>query len=293
MNLGFKKSITSNQIESDHYMPFINNYFTEDNTTYAAYGIKAYVFDGTKTAQFISECLVPFREAYIKEEKLVEIVNDFGTTRKQEIEERLPKAADVKAGDFGEILTYYLAKEVWHPDVNVCPMKWRLKDKKDAASPYTDVLVFRSDPLVANPNDAMFSFEAKVRATVPSGSYDNQKGYKAGKEKCVFIDAVMDADKDRVSRVAESIQYLLTRCKDLGLKVEYNQIYRYAEPYNTVTYQKLFSAVAIIDSAFTAKQLAKLPKDLFTTFPNIRVFLVPIAGLQALYESVLAQLPNA
>lgn len=28
------------------------------------------MFDDTKTAQFISECLVPFREAYTKEEKL-------------------------------------------------------------------------------------------------------------------------------------------------------------------------------------------------------------------------------
>lgn len=274
-------------------MPFINKYFTEDNTTYAVYGIKAYKFDGSKTTQFVTECLVPFREAYIKEEKLIEIVNVYGTKRQQEIEERLPKTADVKAGDFGEILTYYLAKEVWHPDVNVCPMKWRFKDKKDAASPYTDVIVFRSDPMGANPNDAMLSFEAKVRATAPSGKYDNHKGYKSEKEKCVFIDAVMDADKDRVSRAAESIQYLLTRCKDLGLKVEYNQIYRYAEPYNTVTYQKLFSAVAIIDSAFTTKQFAKIPKDLFSTFPNVRVFFVPIAGLQALYESVFAQLSNA
>ncbi|MBR3744597.1 MAG: DUF1837 domain-containing protein [Bacteroidales bacterium] len=274
-------------------MAFIEKFFTEDSVTYAELGITAYVFDDTKTAQFISECLVPFREAYIKEEKLVEIVNDFGTTRKQEIEERLPKTADVKAGDFGEILTYYLACEVWHPDVNVCPMKWRLKDKKDAASNYTDVLVFKSDPNGACPDDTMFSFEVKVRATVPSGHYTDKKGYKAKKEQCVFIDAVMDADKDRVSRAAESIYYLLTRCKDLGLKVEYKQIYRFAEPYNTVTYQKLFTAVAIVDSAFTAKQFAKLPNDLFTTFPNIRVFLVPIAGLQTLYENVLAQLPNA
>lgn len=274
-------------------MAFIDKYFTEDKTTYAAQGITAFVFDDTKKAQFISECLVPFREAYINEEKLVEIVNDFGTTRQQEIEERLPKTADVKAGDFGEILTYYLACEVWHPEVNVCPMKWRLKDKKDAASPYTDVLVFKSDPNGANPNDAMFSFEAKVRATVPSGHYENKTGYKAGKEKCAFIDAVMDADKDRVSRAAESIYYLLTRCKDLGLNVEYKQIKRYAEPYNTVTYQKLFTAVSIIDSAFIAKQLSKLPIDLFASYPNIRVFFVPIGGLQTLYESVLAQLPNA
>ena len=274
-------------------MPFIDKYFTEDKVTYAAHGIIAYVFDDSLTAQFVNECLVPFREAYIKEEKLNEIIADFGTTRQQEITERLPKKADVVAGDFGEILTYYLATEIWHPDATVCPMKWRMKDKKNAASPYTDVVIFRGDEDNAKPDDAMYSFEAKVRSTVPSGLYQNKSGYKAGKEQCVFIDAVMDADKDRISRAAESIQYLLTRCKDLELKAEYKRLYRYADPYNTVTYQKLFTAVAIIDSEFTSKQFSKIPADLFTVYPDIRVLFVPIKKLKALYESVFAQLPNA
>lgn len=274
-------------------MPFIDKYFTEDNSTYAAYGITAYVFDDKNTAQFIRECIVPFREAYIKEAKLVEIVKVFGTTRKHEIEERIPKTADVKAGDFGEILTYYLAREIWCQDANICPMKWRLKDKKDAASPFTDVLIFRSDVNGANPNDELFSFEAKVRATAPSGNYDNKIGYKAGKAKCAFIDAIIDADKDRVSRAAESINYLLTRCKDLGLTVEYKQIIRFAEPYNNVTYKKQYSAVVIVDSKYTARQLAKLPVDLLVNYPNIRVYFVPIKDLKVLYENVFTQLPNA
>jgi len=274
-------------------MPFIDKYFTEDKVTYAALRITAYVFDDSLTAQFVNECLVPFREAYIKEDKLNKIVEDFGTTRQHEITERLPKKADVLAGDFGEILTYYLSTEIWHPDATVCPMKWRLKDKKDAASPYTDVIIFQGDEGNAQPDDAMYSFEAKVRSTSPSGHYPDKSGYKSGKEQCIFVDAVMDADKDRISRAAESIQYLLTRCKDLGLKAEYKSLYRFAEPYNTVTYQKLFTAVAIIDSDFTSKQFSKIPSDLFTAYPNIRVFFVPIKNLRALYESVFAQLPNA
>ncbi len=274
-------------------MSFIDKYFTEDKVTYAAHRITAYVFDDSLTAQFVNECLVPFREAYIKEENLNEIVADFGTTRQQEITERLPKKADVVAGDFGEILTYYLATEIWYPDATVCPMKWRLKDKKNAASPYTDVIIFSGAEDNAKPDDAMYSFEAKVRSTTPSGHYSDKSGYKSGKEQCVFIDAVIDADKDRTSRSAESIQYLLTRCKDLGLKTTYNRLCRFAEPYNTVTYQKLFTAVAIIDSNFTSQQFSKIPADLFTSYPNIRVFFVPIKNLKALYESVFAQLPNA
>lgn len=273
-------------------MAFIDKYFTEDKTTYAAHGITSYVFNDSLTAQFISECLVPFREAYIKEEKLNEIVSEFGTKRCQEIEERLPKTADVVAGDFGEILTYYLAIQLWHTDATICPMKWRLKDKKDAASPYTDVIVFKADPNGAHPDDTMFSFEAKVRSTAPAGNYDNKKGYKAGKRQCVFVDAVIDAEKDKVSRAAESINYLLTRCKDLGMKAEYAKLFRFAEPYNTVTYKKKFTAVAIVDSAFTDKQFDRLPADLFTTYPDIRVFFVPIKDLKALYEAVYDQLPN-
>lgn len=274
-------------------MSFIDKYFTEDKVTYAAFGITAYVFDDSLTAQFVNECLVPFREAYIKEEKLNNLVTDFGTTRQQEIAERLPKKADVLAGDFGEILTYYLATEIWHPDATVCPMKWRLKDKKDAASPYTDVIIFRGNEDNAKPDDAMYSFEAKVRSTTPSGRYSDKSGYKSGKERCVFIDAVIDAENDRTSRAAETIQYLLARCKDLGLKTTYKRLCRFAEPYNTVTYQKLFTAVAIIDSDFTSKHSSKIPADLFTAYPNIRVFLVPVKNLKPLYETVFAQLPNA
>lgn len=274
-------------------MSFIGKYFTEDKVTYTALGITAYVFEDSLSAQFVSECLTPFREAYIKDDQLKEIVADFGSSRKQEIAERLPRKADVLAGDFGEILTYYLATEIWHPDATVCPMKWRLKDKKDAASPYTDVIIFKGEENNPKTDDAMYSFEAKVRSTAPSGHYSNKSGYKAGKEQCVFVDAVMDADNDRVSRAAESIQYLLTRCKDLGLKTEYRKVFRYAEPYNTVSYQKLFTAVAIIDSNFTSSQFSKIPTDLFAQYPEIRVFFVPIKDLQVLYESVFAQLPNA
>lgn len=274
-------------------MSFIDKYFTEDKVTYAAFGITAYVFDDSLSSHFVSECLVPFREAYIKDEKLNEIVADFGTTRQQEIIERLPKKADILAGDFGEILTYYLATEIWHPDATVRPMKWRLKDKKDAASPYTDVIIFKGEEDNPRTDDAMYSFEAKVRSTIPSGHYSNKSGYKAEKEQCVFVDAVMDADKDRISRTAESIQYLLTRCKDLGLKTEYKRVSRFAEPYCTVSYQKLFTAVAIVDSSFTENQFSKIPTDLFTHYPGIRVFFVPIKDLQALYKSVFSQLPNA
>ncbi len=275
-------------------MPFIAKYFIEDKTSYASLGIVAYEFDDSQRANFISDCLVPFREAYINEEKLVQIVKDFGTKRRDEIDERLPKKPDVVAGDFGEILTYYFAKEVLRTDATFFPMKWRLKDKKDAASPYTDVIVFKLDPNGASPQDAMYTYEVKLRAGAPYGSYSATKGYLAGKKQCVFIDAVVDAYKDHVSRAGESILYLRTRCKDLGLKDEYEKIKRFTKPFCTVKFVKECSAVAIVDSSFKDKQIDKIPSDLLKTFKKIKnVFFVPIKDLQKLYQAVFAQLPNA
>lgn len=275
-------------------MPFIAKYFTKDDTTYAAHGIVAYVFDDSQRSDFINDCLVPFREAYIKEEKLVQIVKDYGTRRRDEINERLPKAPDVVAGDFGEILTYYLVKEVLRTDATFFPMKWRLKDKKDAASPYTDVIVFKLDPNGASPKDAMYTYEVKLRSKAPYGNYSATKGYLSGKKQCVFIDAVCDAYKDHVSRAGESILYLRTRCKDLDLKDEYEKIKRFTKPFCTVKYDKECSAVAIVDSSFKDMQIAKIPADLFKTFKKVKnVFFVPVKDLKNLYQAVFAQLPNA
>lgn len=275
-------------------MPFIAKYFKEDKTTYASQGIVAYEFDNSQRANFINECLVPFREAYIKEAKLVQIINDYGTNRRDEIDERLPKEPFVVAGDFGEILAYYLVKEIWQTDATFFPMKWRLKDKKDAASPYTDVIVFKLDPSGASTQDAMYSFEIKLRSKMEYGSYTETTGYKAGKKRSVFVDAILDADKDRVSRAAESILYLRTRCKDLNLTPEYNMIVRFTKPYCSVRFKKHYSAVAIVDSSDKAKHISRIPADLFKTYSKVkRVFFVPVNDLQNLYESVFAQLPNA
>lgn len=116
-------------------MPFIAKYFKEDKTTYASQGIVAYEFDNSQRANFINECLVPFREAYIKEAKLVQIINDYGTNRRDEIDERLPKEPFVVAGDFGEILAYYLVKEIWQTDATFFPHEVATERQKRCGKP--------------------------------------------------------------------------------------------------------------------------------------------------------------
>ena len=84
-------------------MAEISDYFTHDASLYPKSGLEFYVFDSSKSIAFVQDCLIPFREAYISEEKLSHIVSRFPTTRKDAISRRLPRKGMVMSGDFGEI----------------------------------------------------------------------------------------------------------------------------------------------------------------------------------------------
>src|SRR5574344_693275 len=109
-------------------MTNIPSYFVQDTSLQASLGITLYIFDDTNAQTFVSDCLVPFRQAYISEEKISENMNKTGSTRSEEIAEQLPQKENIKSGDFGEILTYYMATEVLRTIVNVKPRPWRFKD---------------------------------------------------------------------------------------------------------------------------------------------------------------------
>jgi hypothetical protein len=246
-------------------MANLSDYFTLNKSLYPTSGLHFYVFDSTKESAFISDCLIPFREAYISDVALNKRIKLFGGNRADEIMELLPDPGDVMSGDFGEILTFYLACQIWSPNVNVCPMKWRFKDKKKAPSHYTDIILFELADL-KNPssNDALFTYEVKTRSTkLGNKTYKKHTKksfvtYKDGKDECTILEAVFDANKDAIERAAETIPYLKIRCKDLKLVDLYNQINRFSNPCVT-TYRKEHNAVAIIDTSTIKEQIARIP----------------------------------
>lgn len=276
----------------------IHNFFTENRAKYAAQGIVLYVFDDAKTADFVNECLIPFRRAYLSDEKLDRLEAKKQNSRKDIINRRLPDPGDVMSGDFGEILTYYMATELWSPEVNFKPMKWRLKDDPKKASPKTDVVLFRLVNDVNNPdaNDTLITYEAKAHATPIAGKYrtHTQKSaitYKDGKDCCTFVDAVFDADKDRASRAAESIVYLKNIAEDTDDDEFMDVLKRFEQGY-TVPYNTLHNAVAIIESTDIDNQINRMPKDLMANFPGIVLYCMPIKNLKIVYESIFSQLKN-
>ena len=181
-------------------MAAISDYFKHDVSLYPKSGLEFYVFDNSKATAFIQDCLIPFREAYISEDKLTHIVSRFPTTRKEAISRRLPRKGMVMSGDFGEILSFYLAIQTWTPAANVLPMKWRFRDSKKDASKYTDIILFSlQDPDNPSTSDSMFTYEVKTCATGLGNSvYKIHKrpsyvNYKDGKLECTILEAVFDA----------------------------------------------------------------------------------------------------
>ena len=274
----------------------IRDYFTEDRAKYAAKGILLYVFDETKTTSFVTECLLPFRRAYLADEKLDRLDAKKHNPRADIINRRLPDPGDVMSGDFGEILTYYMAIELWTPDVNYKPMKWQFKNDPKKACPKTDVILFQFVHDVNHPDskDRLITYEAKAHATPISGTYKMHTrksfiSYKDGKEQCTFIDAVFDADHDRASRAAESIIYLKNKAEDIDDDEFMEVLKRFEEGYS-VPYEAEYNAVAIIESTDIDNQLARMPVDLMTKYPDITLYCMPIKNLKKIYEDIYSKL---
>lgn len=276
-------------------MPFVAKYFTKDNT-YSAKGITMYVFDEKKTNEFVTDCLLPFRRAYITDEKLDHIEAKKQNPRTDIIKRRLPDPGDVMSGDFGEILTFYMATELWSQDVNYTPMKWRFKNDPKKACPKTDVILFQfvNDVEHPNANDKLITYETKAHATSVAGKYKKHKQkkaitYKDGKDVCSFVDAMFDADKDRASRAGESIIYLKNQAENNDDDELMKILLRFEVGYS-VSYTPEYNAVAIIESTDLANQISRMPADLMATFPDITLYCMPIKDLKKVYENVYSLL---
>lgn len=258
----------------------LKKFFTDDAATYAKQGIVLYRFDVSKSEEFIQDLLVPMREAYIAEEKINHIQEKRKKTRQEIIENRLPIDPEIKSGDFGEILTYYIARQYFASDANVTPMKWRFKDDKKKASPKTDILLFfKPDVDIASPEDTMYSIEVKTQASNP---------YKTS----AIFKAVKDANVDRTSRAVETIDHLLTRIEETDEQDEfYDAIARFGGAYK-VPYTKKFHAVAVVESKFLTNHLENIPDTMYSDYAGIDIYCLPIAALYNMYLKVYEQLPT-
>lgn len=255
-------------------------FFTRNDALSASEGLEIYEFTGN-AANFMQDCVQRFREAYISEEKLGRITaKSKRTTRKDAIERRLPKLTQNKAGDFGEILSFYLWTETFATDANICPQKMRWKEHPDMPSHLVDVILLkRVNEDNACPDDKMYTIESKVW-TSPMGT-----GHSS------LTDALNGAIKDKAERAAKTIPYLVIQYERDDEYDLADQVQRFGDPTNN-PYVKEHYAIAIVDSSQMNTHIGNFDKDLKTANPNIPVYLLPIADLKNIYKSLYVDIPN-
>lgn len=263
------------------FMAAILSYFTRNDVLSDANGMEVYDFTGS-AVDFINDCLNRFRDAYVSEDKINDIVAKSKTeTRKSIIERRFPTKTEIKAGDFGEIVSYYLWTETWGSDSTIRPFKWRWKEYPDMPSHLVDVILLkRVDTDSPNPNDKMYTVESKVW-TSPM-----KEGYSS------LTNALEGAITDKTERAAKAIPYLVIQYERDGEYDIAEQVKRFGDPVNN-PFDKVHNAIAIVDSSQTNDHLANFNKVLQSTNPQIPIFYLPVNDLKNLYLGIYNQLPNS
>lgn len=260
----------------------LSKYFTEDRGTYAAQGIVLYNFDESKSAAFIQEMMVPMRDMFVSEEKIQFEMAEYKEPRTDIISGHLPQNPSIMSGDFGEALTYYCALNFFAQNANVAPKKLRFKGDPDSPLPKTDIMLFYiADEHAPSSNDTMYSIEVKTRKDSPSIK---------NKESSI-MEAVKGAEKDKVSRAAQTIAYLVKRIKDTREpKRLLDGVKRFSGAYFN-TCKKVYNAVAIVEKRYLQRHIDHIQENLPAEHPQITVYCLPIADLEQIYKTFYQQMP--
>lgn len=273
-------------------MPNILQFFTEDKTTYSQQGITMYCFDETRSDEFLASVVDFYRRAYISDEKLQKNIEGMESNRKDEIALVIPTAPIIKAGEFGEILSYLLFTTL-NPEYNVKPLRWRWKEDKDRAIHFSDIMLLSCpDKDNPQPSDKTMTVEVKTRATHP------------GKDGSSINDAINGALNDSVERNAKTLTFLLQRFEK---DEQYNLAKIVLRFQDAVAhpYQSEHNAIAIVDTKFfKGYHIGNLDPKLISKVKafnrsnaasnrKISVFVIPFVDLKSKYESLYSSILNS
>lgn len=262
----------------------LQSFFTIDKETYKNQGITIFDFDDSRSIDFVERFFAPFRKSYISDDDLNYEVDSKINTREDAIENKLPTTAQLKAGEFAEILFFMLVCKVICADSTVKPIKWRWKENRDTPCHLTDIMVMRCESNV-NPQATDYVFSAEVKsAATPIGDRST---------KSRMNEAIEGALKDKNSRIGKMVAYLTTkyskeRNAEMALRVK-----RF-EDGTTVPYDRRISAAIISErdslknhvKNITAENMGKCKTE------QIALFAVPIEKLKEIYETIYKLTPT-
>lgn len=263
----------------------ISRFFDIDDTTYADKGVVLYKFKDELIDEFVSEFVLPFRQAYISDEELDSgIAEGVWENREEGTRMKAPTKPNLMSGEFAEILLYFISRCLRCPNVNIVPMKWRWKEYQDMPCHLTDIVLAKCDD-ENNPSteDYLYFVESKAKATaLPQNSKDS-----------VMNDAIGGAVNDSVSRAGKTVTYLITKfVHDKNYEMA-RKIGRFKDS-TDVAYQRLSNAAIVVEkssldhhiSKITVENLEKARRN------NISLFAVPIENMKALYERMYNEVVN-
>lgn len=216
---------------------------------------------------------VPARRCYIADDRLAENAERTNRPRGEIVAAKLPDPGAVMAGDFGEILAALFLASREHPAVVRDPKKWRLKQDRAKAAPYSDVVQFLlPDWPTPSSEDRLVCAEVKTKST-------------SGGSKPV-ASAIADSVRDREGRLVKTLAWLKERSlgEELGT-VDLQQIDRFIEAIDHPPAAREFRAVAVICSSLVATEIdgVEAPQDGATT-----LVVISVPDLKVNYEGVYA-----
>jgi hypothetical protein len=225
---------------------------------------------------FLSNITSEFRQCYITNEMLEEKAKENMITKSKFLTEYiLPSIGNIKSGDFGEMLSYFLVIE--HYTINdfilIAPRKWQWKEDRNKASAFSDAVGFYcEDAKAPSENDFIVCVESKMKAT------------QSNKHR--IQEAIDGANKDRLSRLAKTLIWLEERYARDGDLTMRNFIERYSKPVGKKTYHKYYKAFAILDKTFEDCEISKT----INNADGISIIIVTMEELKNIYENNLIRI---
>jgi hypothetical protein len=219
---------------------------------------------------FVDKLANEVRLCYIDNSELHRLCTQRNITKAEFLEKYIiPSKPVIKSGDFGEILCFFsVIENLRNKGLSVfAPKKWKWKDDKNTPCPCSDVVMFHiANSKKPTTQDKVITVESKMKAV-------NSKKHR-------IQNAIDDAAKDKLTRLAKSLSWLEEKFAKQGSEDQRKAVERFKDPATFGAYQKQHKAVAILDSALEAAEIAKP----ITNTHGIVVIFFSIYDLKKVYE---------
>lgn len=216
---------------------------------------------------YLSDDMLRNRAQELKEE----LKGTFESRQAEVISSKLPDPSATMAGDFGEILIYAYQAAKALPRATIGPKKWKLKETRTKAAPYSDVVQFilPSWP-IPSAQDEVLCAEVKLKSTA-----SDFNPIQVALEGC---------KKDRTSRLSKTLEWLKDRAisENLG-EVQLAHLNRFIHAIDHPAAIKRFRAVAVICENLVNTDLSNAPQLMS---PDYELVVVAVPNLHAVYNAV-------